>query len=141
MAERMLTVRDVAAAARVSETVPVHLRAVADLFIAKLTDEELAPINCALSQVTFGLHQAGLRFDDTVVIQGAGGLGLNAIAVAEATAVSANDARTTRKIKNFRWENILTPSAKQLLTIVTGALAKMRVGLEKMAGNAVNREQ
>src|SRR6266849_3994314 len=47
-----------------------------------LTDEELAPINCALSQVTFGLHQAGLRFDDTVVIQGAGGLGLNAIAVA-----------------------------------------------------------
>ncbi|MGH7247640.1 MAG: alcohol dehydrogenase catalytic domain-containing protein, partial [Pseudomonadota bacterium] len=47
-----------------------------------LTDEELAPINCALSQVIYGLHQAGLRFDDTVVVQGAGGLGLNAIAVA-----------------------------------------------------------
>jgi L-iditol 2-dehydrogenase len=47
-----------------------------------LSDEELAPINCALSQVTYGLHQAGLRFDDAVVIQGAGGLGLNAIAVA-----------------------------------------------------------
>src|SRR5260370_8641844 len=47
-----------------------------------LTDEELAPINCALSQDTFGLHQAGLRFDDTVVIQGAVGLGRNANAVA-----------------------------------------------------------
>lgn len=47
-----------------------------------LSDEELAPINCALSQVTYGLHQAGMRFGDTVVIQGAGGLGLNAIAVA-----------------------------------------------------------
>jgi threonine dehydrogenase-like Zn-dependent dehydrogenase len=47
-----------------------------------LSDEELAPINCALSQVTYGLHQAGLRFADAVVIQGVGGLGLNAIAVA-----------------------------------------------------------
>lgn len=47
-----------------------------------LSDEELAPVNCALSQVLFGLHQAGLRLGDSVVIQGAGGLGLNAVAVA-----------------------------------------------------------
>ncbi|MFZ0889064.1 MAG: zinc-binding dehydrogenase [Candidatus Binataceae bacterium] len=47
-----------------------------------LSDELVAPVNCALSQVIYGLIQAGLRFDDTVVIQGAGGLGLNAIAVA-----------------------------------------------------------
>jgi D-arabinose 1-dehydrogenase-like Zn-dependent alcohol dehydrogenase len=47
-----------------------------------LSDELVAPVNCALSQVIFGLTQAGLRFDDSVVIQGAGGLGLNAIAVA-----------------------------------------------------------
>jgi D-arabinose 1-dehydrogenase-like Zn-dependent alcohol dehydrogenase len=47
-----------------------------------LSDEMVAPVNCALSQVIYGLTQAGLRFDDTIVIQGAGGLGLNAIAVA-----------------------------------------------------------
>jgi L-iditol 2-dehydrogenase len=47
-----------------------------------LSDELVAPVNCALSQVIYGLSQAQLRFDDTVVIQGAGGLGLNAIAVA-----------------------------------------------------------
>jgi D-arabinose 1-dehydrogenase-like Zn-dependent alcohol dehydrogenase len=47
-----------------------------------LSDQLVAPVNCALSQVIYGLTQAGLRFDDTVVIQGAGGLGLNAIAVA-----------------------------------------------------------
>ena len=47
-----------------------------------LSDEMVAPVNCALSQVLYGLTQAGLRFGDTVVVQGAGGLGLNAIAVA-----------------------------------------------------------
>jgi D-arabinose 1-dehydrogenase-like Zn-dependent alcohol dehydrogenase len=47
-----------------------------------LSDQMVAPVNCALSQVIYGLSQAGVRLDDTVVIQGAGGLGLNAIAVA-----------------------------------------------------------
>lgn len=48
-----------------------------------LSDELVAPVNCALSQVIFGLHQAGLRFGGTVAIQGAGGLGLQAAAVAK----------------------------------------------------------
>jgi threonine dehydrogenase-like Zn-dependent dehydrogenase len=48
-----------------------------------LPDELVAPVNCALSQVIFGLHQAGLRFGGSVVIQGAGGLGLQAAAVAK----------------------------------------------------------
>jgi threonine dehydrogenase-like Zn-dependent dehydrogenase len=48
-----------------------------------LSDELVAPVNCALSQVIFGLHQAGLRFGGSVVIQGAGGLGLQATAVAK----------------------------------------------------------
>ena len=47
-----------------------------------LSDELVAPVNCALSQVIFGLDQAGLRFGGTVVIQGAGGLGVQAAAVA-----------------------------------------------------------
>jgi len=47
-----------------------------------LPDELVAPVNCALSQVMFGLQKAGVRLGDTVVLQGAGGLGLNAAAVA-----------------------------------------------------------
>ncbi len=48
-----------------------------------LSDELVAPVNCALSQVIFGLHKAGLRFGGTLVIQGAGGLGVQAAAVAK----------------------------------------------------------
>lgn len=47
-----------------------------------LPDELAAPVNCALSQVLFGLVQAGVRLGDAVVIQGAGGLGVQATAVA-----------------------------------------------------------
>jgi threonine dehydrogenase-like Zn-dependent dehydrogenase len=48
-----------------------------------LPDEMVSPVNCALSQVIFGLHRAGLRFGDTIAIQGAGGLGVQAAAVAK----------------------------------------------------------
>jgi threonine dehydrogenase-like Zn-dependent dehydrogenase len=48
-----------------------------------LPDEMVAPVNCALSQVIYGLREAGLRFGDSVVIQGAGGLGIHAVAVAK----------------------------------------------------------
>jgi DNA-binding MarR family transcriptional regulator len=47
-----------AGAARVAETVPVHLRTVAELFMAKLDDQELAVLESALRKVildrTFG---------------------------------------------------------------------------------------
>ncbi len=42
-----------------------------------------ASANCALSQVYYGLDRAGLSNGDTVVIQGAGGLGLYATAIAK----------------------------------------------------------
>jgi len=45
-------------------------------------DDAATPANCALAQVLYGLTRAGLRQGDTVVVQGAGGLGLNAVAVA-----------------------------------------------------------
>ena len=48
----------------------------------EISDDVATPVNCALSQVLYGLARAGLRIGDTVVIQGAGGLGLNAVAVA-----------------------------------------------------------
>src|SRR5215467_4876925 len=48
-----------------------------------LPDQLVSPVNCALSQVIFGLHEAGLAFGGSVVIQGAGGLGVQAAAVAK----------------------------------------------------------
>lgn len=39
--------------------------------------------NCALSQIYYGLDQAALTAGETVVVQGAGGLGLAAVAVAK----------------------------------------------------------
>jgi DNA-binding MarR family transcriptional regulator len=41
-----------AGVARLIETVPVHLRGVADLFVAKLAEEELAVLERALEKVT-----------------------------------------------------------------------------------------
>lgn len=46
-------------------------------------DAVAAGANCALSQVYYGLEQAGLASGETVIIQGAGGLGLYATAVAK----------------------------------------------------------
>ncbi|RMF91982.1 MAG: zinc-binding alcohol dehydrogenase [Nitrospinota bacterium] len=48
-----------------------------------LSDEALTPVNCALSQVIYALHRANLQMGDAVVIQGAGGLGLYAVAAAK----------------------------------------------------------
>jgi L-iditol 2-dehydrogenase len=48
----------------------------------ELPDEAVAPVNCAMSQVTFAINQAGVRTGDTVAIQGAGGLGIYAAAIA-----------------------------------------------------------
>ncbi|MEE6137457.1 zinc-binding dehydrogenase [Mycobacterium sp. 050128] len=45
-----------------------------------IADEAVAPLNCALAQVLFALRD--VRMGDSVVIQGAGGLGINAAAVA-----------------------------------------------------------
>ena len=48
----------------------------------EISDDVATPVNCALSQVVYGLQRAGLRFGHTAVIQGAGGLGINAVGVA-----------------------------------------------------------
>jgi len=48
-----------------------------------IPDQVAASANCALSQVTFGIDQIGLQYGETLLIQGAGGLGLNAVAVAK----------------------------------------------------------
>ncbi|MFQ5898861.1 MAG: zinc-binding dehydrogenase, partial [Candidatus Methylomirabilia bacterium] len=53
-----------------------------------LPDELVSPVNCALSQVIYGFSVAGLRFGDSLVIQGAGGLGIQATAVAKEMGVA-----------------------------------------------------
>lgn len=52
-----------------------------------VSDDLAAPANCALAQVIYGLEQARAGVGDHVVIQGAGGLGINAIAVARTLGV------------------------------------------------------
>jgi L-iditol 2-dehydrogenase len=47
-----------------------------------LPDSVVAPINCALAQVMQGLDSGGFHQGDSIVVQGAGGLGLNMIAAA-----------------------------------------------------------
>jgi L-iditol 2-dehydrogenase len=82
-----------ARAVRVAGTPPFFSNAYGDYYYLRanhfafripdeVSDDMAAPANCALSQVLYGLRKAGLRQGDSVVIQGAGGLGLNAVAVA-----------------------------------------------------------
>lgn len=49
----------------------------------ELPDEVLAPVNCAMGTATQALISAGCRQGDAVVVQGAGGLGLTATAMAK----------------------------------------------------------
>ncbi|UCC60757.1 MAG: zinc-binding dehydrogenase [Dehalococcoidia bacterium] len=78
----------------VSEDQPHFLGAYAEYYFIRpnhvvfkvpddLSDEMVASANCALSQVIFGLEKVGLNFGETIVIQGAGGLGIYATAVAK----------------------------------------------------------
>ncbi|MGG0717157.1 zinc-binding dehydrogenase [Robertmurraya massiliosenegalensis] len=46
-------------------------------------DVAAASANCALSQVYFGIEQANLQYGQSIVLQGAGGLGLYAAAIAK----------------------------------------------------------
>ncbi len=49
----------------------------------ELPDEAVTAVNCAVSQVIYGWRQAKIQMGDNVVVQGAGGLGLNAAAAAK----------------------------------------------------------
>jgi threonine dehydrogenase-like Zn-dependent dehydrogenase len=68
-------------------TFATHYYIHADQYFYKVPDNvpdvSAASANCALSQVYFGIEEANLTYNQTIVIQGAGGLGLNAAAVAK----------------------------------------------------------
>lgn len=64
-----------------------------------IPDEVLTGLNCGLAEVLFGLQRANLQFGDAVAIQGCGGLGLYATALAKemgAGRVIAIDAQEDR---------------------------------------------
>jgi threonine dehydrogenase-like Zn-dependent dehydrogenase len=80
-------------ASRVAGTPPYFNNAYGDYYYLRpggflfrvpdeVSDDVVTPANCALAQVIYGLARAGLRPGDALVVQGAGGLGLNAVAVA-----------------------------------------------------------
>ena len=48
-----------------------------------ITNQEASSVNCALSQVYSSIDKANLKPGDSIVIQGSGGLGINACAVAK----------------------------------------------------------
>ncbi|OGB92329.1 MAG: hypothetical protein A3G35_04825 [candidate division NC10 bacterium RIFCSPLOWO2_12_FULL_66_18] len=48
-----------------------------------LPNHVVSPVNCALAQMVYSIHKIGIMLGDTVVIQGAGGLGLYGVAVAK----------------------------------------------------------
>ncbi|SVD31345.1 uncharacterized protein METZ01_LOCUS384199, partial [marine metagenome] len=55
----------------------------------ELPNEVTTSVNCAVSQVIYGLEQGGAKMGDSIVIQGAGGLGINAAAAAAEIGASA----------------------------------------------------
>ncbi len=64
-----------------------------------LPDDVIPTVNCALCQVLYGIEQADMKFGDVVVVQGAGGLGIFAAAVASekgASKVISIDGQTPR---------------------------------------------
>lgn len=48
-----------------------------------LPNHVVSPVNCALAQMVYSIHKVGIMLGDTLIIQGAGGLGLYGIAVAK----------------------------------------------------------
>jgi D-arabinose 1-dehydrogenase-like Zn-dependent alcohol dehydrogenase len=96
-----------------------------------LSDIEVAGSNCALAQVIFGFEKAGIELGDTVVVQGAGGLGLYACAVAKelgASQVIAIDAVPARLelARQFGADLVLDVSKTEVrdrLNAVRGATA------------------
>ena len=60
-----------------------------------LPDDAIPPVNCALCQVLHGIEYAEMKFGDVVVIQGAGGLGIYAAAVAAEKGAVARSSRST----------------------------------------------
>jgi threonine dehydrogenase-like Zn-dependent dehydrogenase len=98
-----------------------------------------AGANCALSQIIFGMDKVGVGYDETVVVQGAGGLGLNAIACAnergaETIVVEGVDGRIDRArqfgvdhVVDFREHDTVEARAERVRELTGGTGADLGV--------------
>jgi threonine dehydrogenase-like Zn-dependent dehydrogenase len=97
-----------------------------------ITDAEVAGANCGLAQVMFALDKIGLHRGQNVVVQGAGGLGLYAAAVASTSGarviVVEREANRIEAARAFGADDIIDMSAhttpeeraKQMLDLTDG---------------------
>jgi threonine dehydrogenase-like Zn-dependent dehydrogenase len=83
----------------------------------QVTDAEVAGANCGLSQVMFALDKIGLHRGQNVVVQGAGGLGLYACAVAASSGarviVVEREAARIAAARNFGAADVIDMSVHQ----------------------------
>ena len=80
-----------------------------------VSDEIAAGANCALSQVAYGLERVDQQLGEFVVVQGAGALGLYAVAVAKAGAPHALSRSTAfRKGSNSQRHSAPTRSSTSM---------------------------
>ncbi|TBL76141.1 zinc-binding alcohol dehydrogenase [Paenibacillus thalictri] len=108
-------VKDAAEAPHFHGSFATHYYIHPDQYVYKVPDNvpdtAAASVNCALTQVYYGLVKGGLRYGETVVLQGAGGLGLNAAAVAKefGATVIVLDAVASRldKAKQFGADHVI----------------------------------
>ena len=99
-------------------------------------DHAASSANCALSQVFFALDRGNLRYEETLVVQGAGGLGLHAMAVAKARgarviAIDGVDLRLKRA-KAF--------GADELVDMKTYSTPEARVGRVRELTNGLGAD-
>ncbi len=96
-------------------------------------DHAASSANCALSQVFFSLDRGNLRYDETLVVQGAGGLGLHAMTVAKArgarvVAIDGVDLRLKRA-KAFGADEIIDIREYPIPEARTGRVRELTNGL------------
>lgn len=109
-----------------------------------VSDVSAASANCALAQVYFGLDRANVTYGESIVIQGAGGLGLNAAAVAKekgATVIVVDGIKSRlEQAKKFGADHVInmndypkTDELAKLISDITGGNGAY-VGME-LTGN------
>ncbi|MBI3301240.1 MAG: zinc-binding dehydrogenase [Deltaproteobacteria bacterium] len=96
-------------------------------------DHAASSANCALSEVFFGLDRANLRYEETLLVQGAGGLGLHAMAVAKARgarviAIDGVDLRLKRT-KAFGADDLIDMRAYPTMEARIGRVRELTNGL------------
>ena len=74
-----------------------------------LSDEMVAPVNCALAQVTYGLQRIGLRIGQFIVIQGREGWGYTPPPVARIWEQRRSSSSTASN-RAYRWPLPLAPT-------------------------------